>query len=306
MLQQCLAAVSLLLVVAGALRGRDLCPPLPELSSLGAPRGLLDRAQELQREYAFVNLLFVDAAMVPMTESFLCNWQALKTGQAIANRTLAMALDKVAYAALASRLPARNVFALSAVPPFGASRKREYGAYGFWYLMLVRTRLQMDLLAAGVSFLQIEPDQVWFQDPLPHLEARWGQADLVSINDHDLPGRTSLTGGFLLYKATSPGVREALASVLDDQARLLRTDCRSYELNEQVMLTEHARRQGLRVVFLDPSAFQSGLMFNAPSPRAVVVHNNWLVGVAAKVERAKRASYRAWFLDERGACVVAF
>ena len=108
----------------------------------------------------------------------------------------------------------------------------------------------------------------------------------------------------MLYKASSPGVHSALASVLDDQARLLRTDCRSYELNEQVLLTSHAQRQGLRLVFLDPSAFQSGLAFDAPSPRAVVVHNNWLVGVAAKVARAKRASYRAWFLNERGACVV--
>ena len=76
--------------------------------------------------------------------------------------------------------------------------------------------------------------------------------------------------------------------------------------SEQLMLDKLIREDSdLRVGWLDPSAFVSGLWYKRRSyrktvPKPAVVLNNWILGSDAKIKRAKE--WKHWFLDNQGTC----
>jgi hypothetical protein len=92
-------------------------------------------------------------------------------------------------------------------------------------LMTMRTGLELQLLLANISFLNSETDVVYSaRSPWPHLDR--AREDIVSINDHDLPGRTCITGGFVAFRP-SPRAIQTLADTYEEQLRLLHTQCRA-------------------------------------------------------------------------------
>ena len=138
----------------------------------------------------------------------------------------------------------------------------------------------------------LEPDMVFFQDPTTRPELVPDNAtDLILMDDQPGP-----CGCFIVFNNATSGAYEAYREVmarLDDALKSSET----WPTNDQILLDQVAPRTRHRV--LDSCLYRNGQQFEGRCVgNPVMIHNNWVVGGPAKIERFKK--HGMWLVD--GAC----
>lgn len=172
----------------------------------------------------------------------------------------------------------------------------DYGTMDYQRMILYRTLIVNLLLQNGLSVLLVDIDSVWLDDPLQYILAH--SSDIAG----QLDGPKFLCCGFLYLNATSLNVRYLWNDVYKRFARELENQVvygtSASSLTEQIILNHliKDRWKTLNIRFLSQDKFPSGRdYFGRKSDcRPVIVHNNYIVGIAAKIHRFKQESL--WLL----------
>ncbi|CAM6128967.1 unnamed protein product [Calypogeia fissa] len=190
----------------------------------------------------------------------------------------------------------------------------DFGTIQYQRLLLSRTQLVAEFLEIGKSVLIADNDAVWLSDPFPYLEGDYG-AHVVSPKDgtNESVEDEIICGGFL-YLKQSPTTNRVWREVTKRHEALVARAMENHELayfeeSEQIVLNEIFRMERnmgepggeiepLRGHFLDQLHFPHGIIYfdlgwpQANNVEPVVIHNNWMVGYEAKLDRFR--SYGLW------------
>ena len=175
----------------------------------------------------------------------------------------------------------------------GNNESSVFGSKVYIQKMNVRTDMIIDALKVGISVLHTDTDMTFMKNPLNHIVCNKTSCDLAVLID-----KGSYNAGFLMVHPTALPVYKFMRNLSLSQPTL----------NDQQQLNKAVRwRKGLKLIKLPISQFicgkfyyQDGKRFYAdstkPCPACVVIHNNWIVSLEAKIYRAKEV--HQWMNDE--------
>ena len=169
-----------------------------------------------------------------------------------------------------------------------------FGSKVYIQKMNVRTDMIIDALNIGITVLHTDTDMTFLLNPLEHIECNKSSCDLAVLVDGP-----SYNAGFLLVHP----------SALPVYQRMKKLTVLQPHWNDQKQLNKALgeQRKSIKLVKLSISQFlcgkfyyERGKRFYADTmrqcPDCVVVHNNWIVSLEAKVYRAKEV--HQWMYDE--------
>ncbi|GJP34500.1 hypothetical protein CLOM_g18941 [Closterium sp. NIES-68] len=226
--------------------------------------------------------------------------------------------SRLVAAAKAMKRAARRVATASGLrrtPNITVPFSMEYGGIGYKQLLLKRTRLVGSILRMGYNVLLADVDAVWLSDPFTHMRNK--SVDIYG----QLEPSGELCGGFLYLRSTPRVVtlwdqitglytrtfnrmaKEALYKKPEEMQAWLK---QFEHLHEQRYLNQLVgkRRSKVRVQGLDTLMFPNGKEFfvqRAPQQAGiapVVIHNNYIKGKKAKIQRFKE--FGLWRADPTG------
>lgn len=171
----------------------------------------------------------------------------------------------------------------------------DFGSAAFAKLVNVKTEVLMASVKLGYRTLLVDGDIVFLKDPLPYLQ---GSEDLL-IQDDDAGGRNS---GFMMCN-NSPWSLAFLGrslAIAQQASNMRQQEAVNKALGEMNSRPEFSMR------VLDRLTFPCGMMYfekpmrrmfatEHPCDDCVIMHNNWIVGTAAKVYRFKE--HLQWMVD---------
>lgn len=176
---------------------------------------------------------------------------------------------------------------------------QQYGQLGYFRLILERLKVQRVLLENGVSFMNIEGDQIWFSSKAMTslLQAKFKKSDVVAYDD---TGTKLICCGFLGI-ASTPAILKFFGPYVEQYADIIRrmgsNDAKQVADggNEQFILTKGLKKNKIEVSWFDPCTVMRGQWYTSGSlrrecPNPWMLHNNWIVGNGRKVERAKKVA----------------
>lgn len=256
--------------------------------------------------FTMVNKIFLDTA-----RSWLCNVDIA----GFRPRGLLWAVtDEETRDAMAA-IPDSHTVLLDEVKG-GKETGHEFGNPGYWKLMLERTALIGEILRNGVAVFAFETDAIWLEDPEPYIQELVRQdADIVgTINT-----RAEVSGNFFYLRPTL-ATRRMWDEITDEFEKAFNNahfekktaSSWTYIENDQSQLTKLVLRNEtwrksypLSFLTLDMERFTDGRwykpeegFYNSKRAReAVVINNNFVIGVAEKTTRAKKWGH--WFWDEK-------
>lgn len=184
---------------------------------------------------------------------------------------------------------------------------------GYWLLMLERTRLIRDLVLRNVAVFLFETDQVWLRDPAPYIHLHPGDGtdvDLIGTFD----SKHMIAGNFLYVNPTyvSKTLWREIARRFSvsyhragmHQQRNHRSGYQGTIENDQSILThlvlhDTMFKVALGITFraLDSNLFVDGRWYQSHRKAAnspVVINNNYIIGIPAKISRAKTFGHWFW------------
>lgn len=263
-------------------------------------------ALELQQVNDFVVLMLLNADYLRLARNWVCRVRGLDGN--VLDKTIFVATE---VGARDSLLAFDRGLRVVLTEEGEVQRGMHAGQRAYSEYMLFRTRLQRDLLTRGVTILNVEADSTWFQNPLAAVLAQPG--DIVAYSDAPPPAKLP-SFGFMLLRAT-PGTVALWTDLEARCERLLNRWPEKYDgevddpgvdrhpLLLQALLKRHA---DVQVGWLSREVIVPGLWYtdrNLRSSGTSVVHNNYVVGSAAKERRAAELGH--WFLDIAGVHCVA-
>ena len=263
---------------------------------------LVRAASAIAEKRGMVLFSVLNDAYVDLVNSWLCNTASLGD---VHSRVLFLSTDRATGRRLRDAWP--NVTVVSAEGS-RFSGPQSYTHAGYVRLMVERTRLIQRLVQSKVRLLLFEVDFVWLDDPLPVIlaQSRESGADIVATKVHR---RQQACGCFLLLNPTAATGRlwtrlTQKMNELDRRVSRLGERSRVSQLtNDQAFLSDLIKERygGVNVSFLPEALFPDGKWYTVAKVRAMeapyplLIHNNWIVGNAAKIQRAKQ--FRHWFLS---------
>jgi hypothetical protein len=181
-----------------------------------------------------------------------------------------------------------------------SSEEAQYGSVGFQITMTLRTLVLKKILAFGFNVITADLDSIWLQDPLPMFDS----VATVQGQEHK---KTKMSGGFVAIRSGAVG-RDYWQKVCDCQilnmqflatakpgtytpSQYTEQEC----VNDEAMKLIKKKTPGFAVHILPASYFPDGRSYfmNFDSVRQgilpYVVHNNWVVGMKAKLERLRHS-----------------
>lgn len=170
-----------------------------------------------------------------------------------------------------------------------------YMSKDFLRKMNIRTYMISDALQLGFTVLHTDLDMYFIKNPMPLLAQTSG--DLVSLWDDFVHN-----AGFVLVRPTSFGKK--IYHRMDELTR------NNPKMDDQTALNSAVKsfkaNKKFKAVALDRKKFLCGLdyfekgkrLFPAPCDVCMVVHNNWIVSMEAKVYRFKE--HLMWGVDHDG------
>jgi FkbM family methyltransferase len=258
-------------------------------------------ASRIAKDNGFVFLLFLNAAYLEMTKSFICNLRSIHAHDILSHILFIMA-DEQSASTLLSFAPDAGVFVEKYETPHSVS----YGSHAYFRLTVERLRLQRQLIDYGVSVAVIEADATWFQDGArveDMLRDSLSKHDMVSADD---TGNRLISAGFLAISAN-----EKTQAFFGHYVQTYETKLAQHtgsnnigDVGEQHTMTPLLRKSNLDVMWLDTCNFARGQWYDNTSTyhkgceEPWVLQNNWIVGNDAKVARAKEWGH--WFLEQNG------
>lgn len=276
------------------------------------------RSGDRQRRFIFV--MQANDAMAPMINNWLCNTRHM---DGVHERMVLVMSDARGYDTMHGNAGGVAVAQLgSTIPELQTSQP--YGSYGYWKLTEFRVQTLHDMVVAGISFLNIEPDAVWTRNPLydNELIAAAMRHDIVILSDVDhTTGRFMLAAGFMLVHSNTKTV--SLFRMLQSSVRAGIQAMGRHDYGDKVGTAEAAAEQvilqglltkGESDVAYSPlnrCTYASGQWYDPANVQLretclvrhgppIVINNNWIVGNDAKVDRSKQWGH--WFVNGDGRC----
>jgi len=177
-----------------------------------------------------------------------------------------------------------------------AKRASVYGSRDYNINTCLKPKIVLDSLKCGLDILLVDLDIVFFQNPLPFF-TKYRDFDFISQLD---PSGNSVNSGFFLVRNTIGGIRlfEEINKIIPKKPTR----------NDQDYVNNAVRRLGkiTRIQYLPTDIFPLGnKFFNAghrmfvgdnPCKKCVIMHNNYISSVEAKIYRFKE--YGLWLVDE--------
>lgn len=260
-------------------------------------RGLLHLARAISSSYPYVQLMFLNKAYLSITKSWICNMQILS------NSTLKQTIFVVSDEETAYELEQFEPTLAIYVHPSNTADV-SYGTLKYFELTLARLRLQNQLIQEGMNVFLVEADSIWFS-PMAEYMSKLVEVDKASIVSVD----PLISAGFIFFSASHA---QFFAEYTNEYAKIIlklrgsegRVD--HIHAGEQHLMTEMLRERNHSVVWLDECHFARGEWYQDEKyrircPHPKVIQNNYLVGNAEKVTRAKEWNH--WFLDGDGQCL---
>jgi hypothetical protein len=188
-----------------------------------------------------------------------------------------------------------------------------YGTPCFRSVTKSKSRAVLKVLELGYNVLFSDVDIVWFENPLPELQALGAAGDLLVQSNE--PNYTYPANG---YRRINSGFYYASANEASTAFRLITEHTASTMLSEQPSFYEVLcgggnftvgddacqLPGGVKTIFLNRDVYPNGAykgLWEAPDVRlaargvgAKILHNNWAVGAATK----KRRQMHHWHYDE--------
>jgi Nucleotide-diphospho-sugar transferase len=260
-------------------------------------------AVELAQKVAEHNIVIVislNAGIEVLMNDFLCSLQRLGV-----HNVLIHALSEEMGHMYAQRGFAVYIDFGGLDPETFSSRPLNYGTVDYQRLMLVRTKFVDALLhKTSVNVLLTDADTVWLRDVRHHLlEPQYNEYHILAQRDDN-----TLCGGFLLLRNCDI-MRKFWRDITDLHSGIVtraiqRGRLSGIDESEQQSITNAALagKHGVKFKLLPVNVVTNGgLWFGHPSDRhkyadTFVVHNNYVIGVNAKVERQKKDA-KLWMLS---------
>ena len=257
---------------------------------------VLEQALQIQRQHEFVNIQFLNQGFINMTKSWLCN---IRQFPGVEERTLFITTDPESFYAISSFTQQARVVLL----PYATDTTLRYGQHAYFEYMMFRSNIILFLLQQNVTIWLTEADAVWFRDPTTAVSS--STADYVTMND-ETPPKKMVQGGFQFLRPSTATISiwSRMIPVLQNKLNLNFLFALFDWSTEQAMLSDLLKATGQpKVEWLNAHRFVSGIYYkNAKNYKdPIVVLNNWIRGIDAKTERAKRWGH--WFLGEDGTCL---
>ena len=253
-------------------------------------------AAEIQENFGFVFLQVFNGAFIELVASWICRAQGIPD---LLNQTLFVATDATAEQAV-RKMGVANVVVI----PY-SSGDLSYGQLRYFDYLLFRAKVVQILLDDSVNVWLVEADSTWFQNPTPFIR-RFRDLDVVAGQDgtldEDIP-----EAGFIYLNATQ-STRKMWSDLMSQHEAVLRsadTDEIGHSGSEQRMLPGHLKK--VKFSYFPRTRFVGGKWYSNVTFREavnpIVIQNNWIVGNANKIVRAKQWGH--WLLQEDGTTCLA-
>eukprot|EP01047_Picozoa_sp_COSAG01_P056456 COSAG01_NODE_6404_length_3685_cov_14.157278_4_plen_386_part_00 len=263
-------------------------------------------AKQVTKKHGFAYLVFLNAAYLDITESWVCNVKAL--GNVLPN-TAFVCGDANTTKALLDFDPSLHAFTHSYAQKGGVT----YGTYEYFRLTVERLLVQNAMIQQGVSIMVVEADAAWLPraaDMQAKINELLQTHEILSANDGEKAKQIS--AGFLAIRSTSK-MRAFFQKYVDFYVQHLenakkRAGAREQigHVGEQVTMTSMLKDGNVSVKWLSDCTFSaSGKWYTNSAYRKRcknlrVVQNNFIKGNDLKRQRAKR--FKHWYMDEGGRC----
>ena len=285
-----------------------------ERDSDDAPAGLPHTLEQLLPKVADASKTVVLTGLLGNYGSFLMNFvcQARKLG--VSNVLVAAFDDQMYEFAFLHGIPVFK-FDSKLLQASVNSTSCFYGTTCFRSVTKSKSRATLAVLKLGYNVLFSDVDIVWFENPLPHLQALGANGDLlVQSNEPNatLPanGKRRINSGFY-YATSSDAAIAAFSNITEHSAKTKLSEQPSFY---DVLCGEGRYRVGddacklpggIRTVFLNRDQYPNGahlqlwqakdVRYAASAVGAKILHNNWAVGEATKKHRQSEF----WYYDEK-------
>ena len=187
---------------------------------------------------------------------------------------------------------------------------QSYSHAGYVKLTNFREHVILELLLAKQTVFQFEVDALWVRNPVPAL-SKYSGYDMLANPVSERPKLTAI--GFLYLfptEATIATWKELNKKLyeLDEKIKALAPGIMIPEGdNDQIYLSNviNKRLKGLKKGVLPLSDFADGKWYTMPESKRknsnpYVINNNWVIGNAKKISRAKEWGH--WFLNSDNSC----
>lgn len=245
----------------------------------------------------------VNDAFLPFAYSWLCNTKSMNVHKSV----LVITTDVVSKQRLNTDWPDVSVVRLDLNIPPG---NQEYSRAGYVQIMIKRTEILLELLKADLEILLLEFDFMWFSNPIPRLQKMKGVDFLVNpVSSEDVV----FNGGFLYMFPTerSKVLWKRLTAMMRELGQQLEKKSNTFEVspddNDQVYFSTLIKQRYANVTTgeLPLDTYADGKWYELTeqerkSKPAVVISNNFVLGNANKIQRAKK--WRHWFLRDDCTC----
>jgi hypothetical protein len=224
-----------------------------------------------------VFLTMVNNDSVPFLENFACHLHEVETDARLFVITESDTVFNIAQN--------NNMFPVKLETDQGdiSSKSLQFGSSGYKRYIFTRTEIVGELLKSHHVVVVTDVDAVWLRDPIPH----------ISVHDADLVGQVDngrLCGGFLLLNGTREEVVKLWNDVEIEYWHQLSNPSTDIGVTEQGILEDYlqGKYKHLNVVKLPQRSFPNGKSYFEQEwefEPPVVVHNNYIIGKAAKIKR---------------------
>ncbi|XP_036367437.1 UDP-D-xylose:L-fucose alpha-1,3-D-xylosyltransferase 3-like [Octopus sinensis] len=197
------------------------------------------------------------------------------------------------------------------LPITSLNGNQTYSKVGYVKLMVKRTEILNSLLQNDIELLLFEVDCLWVSNPIDECKKIALKNDMIVTS---IAGRKNTAAGGFIYMKPTKAVKTLLQE-LNSKVRRLGKEIKgknnnkhvSKRKNDQVYLNEliNKRFGGIKYEVLPFDRYIDGKWYemkleNRQKKHVVIIHNNWVVGNAKKLKRAKKFGH--WFIDDSMKC----
>jgi hypothetical protein len=264
---------------------------------------MLHAAKLIQKQNGFVYLLFSNSGFLDVTKNWICSMQRFP-------EVLSNVLFVVSSPEAALQIERLDANLKAVIRHTEHQGKSQFGSPEYFQIVFDRIKIQNFLLQNDISTFVIESDQHWTEDITPHLRQPFLSDNLIgsreSSSSHD--SEQLMCGGFFGLPGTAQ-MKYFFAAFLESYEVSLAETTREGDFehfeDDQAYLTKFAKDNNMEITWLNHCVYANGLWYegklqtrecNQPG----VIHNNYIIGMAQKVDRAKRKGQ--WYLDSAEKC----
>eukprot|EP01084_Bolivina_argentea_P292499 502858_1 len=280
---------------------------------------LISVASEIHQKYGMVVFQVIDNNFIEMTKSWLCNIRQVSIKVLL--RLIIVVTDINTYKQLKTFSNDNNIsFKLLLINNSLYNNNYQYGDYEYFQMILFRLHLQNSLLQNNITVFTTESDSIWFEtetedEIINDIHNLLSKNDIVSYDDFaHFKNDSCLCCGFVAF---SPSIKHLFQDFTDWYDKHLSTIALNIKNgninhssvgvdgNEQMVLRNWINTKKIKLAFVDVTKYSNGMWYerNTVATKDVIyVHNNFIVGTAKKIHRAKH--WKHWFLSSKGQCAL--